>query len=99
HKRLAKSDFSYGFLHQKDILDHWDRYEKSGRVASEIQQLMADVRELRKGYYDFVDAEDRFLLDDLDLPPPLESDFRLARNLFSIGFDEVGLLIAGRGLE
>lgn len=29
----------------------------------------------------------------------LEADFRLARNLFSIGFDEVGVLIAGRGLE
>jgi hypothetical protein len=99
HKRLAKSDFSYGFLHQKDILDHWDRYEKSGRVAREIQQLMTDVRELRRGYRDFVSAEDRFLLDDLDLPLPLESDFRLARNLFSIGLDEVGLLIAGRGLE
>ena len=28
-----------------------------------------------------------------------ESDFRLARNLFSVGFDEVGLLMAGRGLE
>jgi hypothetical protein len=29
----------------------------------------------------------------------LEADFRLARNLFSLGFDDVGLLIAGRGLE
>src|SRR5262245_53495019 len=46
-----------------------------------------------------IKAEDRFIVGVLDLPPSLESDFRTSRNLFSIGFDEVGLLIAGRGLE
>src|SRR5262245_65585889 len=46
-----------------------------------------------------IKAEDRFIVGVLDLPPSLESDFRTSRNLFSIGFDEVGLLIAGRRLE
>jgi hypothetical protein len=99
HKRLAKSDASYGFLHQNDILEHWDRYEGTGRIAHEIHQLMSDIRELLNGYQDLVQAEDRFIVENLDLPSSLESDFRLARNLFSVGFDEVGLLIAGRGLE
>src|SRR5258708_10474247 len=65
----------------------------------EIHQLMSDIHELLNGYQEFVQAEDRYLVGSLDLPPSLESDFRLARNLFSVGFDEVGLLIAGRGLE
>lgn len=42
---------------------------------------------------------DTFLVKGLDLPDELESDFRLARNLFSVGFDDIGVLIAGRGLE
>lgn len=99
HKRLAKSDSSYGFLHQHNLLEHWDRYAKSTRIGREIQQFSCDVAELLDGYRKLVHAEDRFILHGLDLPETLESDFRMARNLFSLGFDEVGLLIAGRGLE
>jgi len=99
HKRLAKSDASYGFLHQHDILEHWGRYAQTGRIVMEIQQLTTDVGELLQGYEKFVQTDHRFIVDELDLPDSLESDFRLARNLFSVGFDEVALLIAGRGLE
>jgi hypothetical protein len=99
HKRLAKSDAAYGFLHQNDMLKHWNRYQNAGRIPREIHQLMSDIGELLDGYQGFVQAEDRFIVGGLDLPSPLESDFRLARNLFSVGFDEVGVLIAGRGLE
>jgi hypothetical protein len=99
HKRLAKSEAAYGFLHQHEILQHWDRYQRSGRIAGEIHQLMSDIGELLNGYQEFVQAEELFIVGHLDLPTSLESDFRLARNLFSVGFDEVGLLIAGRGLE
>lgn len=99
HKRLTKSDASYGFLHQHDILEHWERYEKTGRIAMEIHQLMKDVDELLDGYGSLIQADDRFIVDHLDLPASLESEFRLARNLFSVGFDDVGLHVAGRGLE
>lgn len=99
HKRLAKSDASYGFLHQHDLLEHWDRYAKTDRIAIEIDQLARDINELLQGYHDLVRAEEHFIIGDLDLPPMLESDFRLARNLFSVGFEEIGLLVAGRGLE
>ena len=99
HKRLAKSDASYGFLHQNDLLEHWDRYKQTDRISSEIGQLARDISELLQGFHDLVKVEDRFIIDNLELPSDLESDFRLARNLFSVGFDEVGLLIAGRGLE
>lgn len=99
HKRLAKSEASYGFLHQNDLLEHWDRYANTGRIASEIHELVSDLSDLLQGYEAFLRDEERFIIGGLDLPASLESDFRLARNLFSVGFDDIGLLIAGRGLE
>jgi hypothetical protein len=96
---LAGSDVSYGFRHQKSILDHWDRYSTTRRIASEIHQLVKDIDEMLSGYYALMQADNGFIVGNLDLPDYLESDFRLARDLFSAGFDEVGLLIAGKGLE
>jgi hypothetical protein len=97
--RLAKDAASYGFLHQNDLLEHWDRYAAGDRIGSEIHQLLRDIAELLDGQRRFAEADSHFIVDQLDLPASLESDFRLARNLFSLGFDDVGLLIAGRGLE
>jgi hypothetical protein len=99
HRRLAESDASYGFLHQNELLKHWDRYEQTGRIAGEIQQLSADISELLQGYQHLLKTEERFIIGRLELPAELEADFQTARHLFSIGFDEVGLLIARRGLE
>jgi len=99
NKRLAIADASYGFLHQKDILDHWERYSATGRISAEIHQLVKDIGELLSGYHGLVSTDYKFIISNLDLPDSLESEFRLARNLFSAGFDYVGLLISGRGLE
>lgn len=99
HKRLALHEASYGFLHQHDILDHWDRYAASERIAIEIQQLVGDIRELLDGYEHLAREDERLLLEGMDLPLELEQDFRLSRNLLSVGFDEIGLFIAARGLE
>jgi len=99
NKRLAKSKAAYGFLHQHTLPDHWHRYEETHRIIREINQFMTDVDELLRGFEAMAEAEDEFIVGGLDLPAVLEGDFRLARNLFSVGFDEVGLLIAGRGLE
>jgi hypothetical protein len=43
--------------------------------------------------------DEQWLVEDLDLPKALELDFRMSRNLFSVGFDEAGLFLAARGLE
>ncbi len=99
HKRLALSRSSSGFLHQNDLLEHWDRYAKGGRIGFEMQQLLVDLQEFVRGYYELLEEDEHFLLDDLDLPDLLAQDFRLSRDLFSVGFDEPGLLLAGRGLE
>ena len=99
HRPLARSLAAYGFLHQNDLLSHWDRYQKSGRVAREVHQLVKDIHDLLGGYRELVAAWDTFVVGELELPAVLESDFRLARNLFSVGFDDVALLIAGLGVE
>jgi hypothetical protein len=99
HKRLAKSDAAYGFLHQHEILSEWERYATSGGLLYEVTQLVKDTRELIRGYDALKEANEQFLVSDLKFPPELEADFRTARDLFSVGFDDVGILIAGRGLE
>src|ERR1700733_2619259 len=99
HKRLAQSKAAYGFLHQHSLPNHWGRYAKTHRIVLEIKRFMSDVDDLLQGFDAMAEAEDEFIVGSIDLPALLESDFRLARNLFSVGFDEVGLLIAGRGLE
>jgi hypothetical protein len=99
HKRLAIGRASYGFLQQNDLLDHWDRYEKTDRIAIEIELLVEDIRELLDGYDQMAREDESFIVDNLDLPVDLENDFRISRNLFSVGFEETGLLVAGRGLE
>jgi hypothetical protein len=65
----------------------------------EICQLTKDIDGLREGYQRLVREDGQLLIDGLDLPEELTYDFRLARNVFSIGLDEVGLFVAGRGLE
>src|SRR5947199_1200272 len=98
HKRLAQSDDAYGFLSQNETLEHWDTYGGE-RILLEIDQLVTDTRELTAGFYRMKDEDEKFLIYHLDLPSELESDFRVARNLFSIGLDEVGVFMVGRGFE
>lgn len=99
HRRLATSDASYGFLHQHHILKSWGRYSQTGRIFLEVHQLVQDIDRLLEGYEELVESDEKFLTEDIDLPESLERDFRTARNLFSIGSDEIGLLLAGRGME
>ncbi len=99
HSRLAKTDYAYGYLHQHGILEHWIRFDNEGNLPYEISQLVRDAKELLRGFEQIAREDEDFLLGNLDLPDQLLRDFRLARDLFSVGFDDVGLLISGRGLE
>ncbi len=99
HARLAEHDAAYGFLHQNELPSHWSRYIREGNPAYEIYQLYQDAKKLLDGLSQLIEEDQRLIIYDIQLPPELEADFRLARNLFSVGFDDVGLLIAGRGLE
>lgn len=99
HKRLALSEASASFLHENDLLDHWERYATSPRIVHEVREFANSVAELLHGYEQLIREDEMLLVDDLDLPGQLKEDFRLSRNLFSLGFDEVGLFVAARGLE
>lgn len=99
HSRLAKTKYAYGYLHQHGILEHWERFAKEGNLPYEVSQLVRDAKELLQGLEQIAREDEDFLVDDAELPDELAEDFRLARDLFSVGFDEVGLLISGRSLE
>src|SRR5579864_6152410 len=58
-KRLCMSahDSAYGFRHQKSILEHWERYSATSRIALEIEQLVKDIDEMLSGYYALIQAD------------------------------------------
>lgn len=99
HKRLAQSEWAYDFLHEHDLSEHWVRYAATKRIFREIGKLAEAARELLQGYEKLQQEDDRFLIRELNLPEELQSDFVLSRNLFSVGFDELAVLVACRGLE
>jgi hypothetical protein len=96
-KRLAESQWAEDFISEKDILEHLDRYAQEGRISYEIDDLLKAAMKLWQGLYEVVLSDGKFLR--VDLPDALEADFTLAKNLFSVGFEDVAVLIAGRGLE
>ncbi len=99
HKRLANSNAAYGFLHQDEVFGQLEGNEAPDYLSREIEQLVEDTNELITGYHQLVEADEEFLTYSLDLPHELKEDFILSRNLFSIGIDDLGVLVAGRGLE
>lgn len=99
HRRLAKSESAYGFLSSSDIFTHWAHYKSFGLLHRAINELVRGASELLEGYQGFIKADNEFLTRNPDLPQDLAADFKLSRDLFSVGLDEVAVLIAGRGLE
>jgi hypothetical protein len=98
-KRLVLGEHAYGFLHGKETIPHAAHKTHRPPRRYDLKRLAEDTRKLLKGFDEMELADSSFLLSEIDLPDDLMRDFRLARDLFSVGFDEVGLLISGRGLE
>lgn len=99
HKRLANDSSSNSFLQDKDMFEHWDHYAQSNRIFDEIEQLRIVIDDLLMGYHTIAAEDGTFLIAPMNLPDVILIDFKLAQNLFSVGFDDVGVLIASRGLE
>jgi len=99
HRRLALTEAASNFLHENDLLENRERYATGPRIVHEIQEFSDAVTELLEEYERLAREDECFLLDSLDLPYSLERDFRLSRNLFSLGFDEIALFVAARGFE
>jgi hypothetical protein len=98
HKRLAISDWADDFLAEHDIDTHWVRYAETRRIFLALNDLTIAAETLLKGYRRLEDEDNQFLRD-IELSAELCADFSLCRNLFSVGFEEMGLFAAGRGLE
>lgn len=98
-KRLALSDTAYGFLHSKDAIEHADHHPDHKATLIDFQHLGSDTDALLQGFDNFEREDVDYLVKNLDLPDDISREFRLARDLFSVGFDDVGLFIVGRGLE
>ncbi len=101
NKRLAWTRGGDDFIHQKDVIEreHWDRYVNSGRISREVAELVEAGHALIAAHHELEALDDDYLPMESDLPKSVLADFRLARDLLSVGLDEVSLLIAGRGLE
>jgi hypothetical protein len=68
-------------------------------LFGEIDQLVMDTAELIEGWLEIERADEDFLTHSVDFPLEIEAEFRTSRNLFSVGLDELGVFVAGRGLE
>jgi hypothetical protein len=101
HKRLAKTQGGGDFLHEKNLAErvHWDRYAASRRIFREIKKLLEATDALLASYHELASLDEEYLLIEDELPDSVRADFNTARDLLSVGVDEVCLLIAGRGLE
>lgn len=98
---FAKGNEADDFIHEKEMIEHWERYTNDGRIHRSINELLEASETLYSGYYNAVHNSAKFLLDELDsdFPPSLKRDFVTAQDQFSVGLEEQGFLSAGRGLE
>jgi len=101
HRRLAKTPGGQDFIHEKNVIElsNWSRYVGSRRIFMEIRKLIEAVDALLSSYGELASQDEDYLPIESDLPDSVLDDFRKARDLLSVGMDEIGLLIAGRGLE
>ncbi|AGK60967.1 hypothetical protein Asulf_00963 [Archaeoglobus sulfaticallidus PM70-1] len=97
--KLAKSRYASDFLHAKDLHIHWERYNQT-RKRIEVKRYLDAAKKLLDEFYEIVEEFDWFLMEEIrDLPTDLQKDFRVARDLFSVGMEEQGVFAALRGLE
>jgi hypothetical protein len=88
HRFVTATDIIDGFADDPIEEQRW----ALGAFLQACRDLLADLAAM---------AEDdvSFLVSELKVPDNLASDFYLARDLFSVDLDGVGVLVAARGLE
>lgn len=98
NKRLALSEYAEEFLHIKDAFaSENDNRKRAGHW--DLDHLLKGLDDLSRGLNVLQKGDEFFLTLELNLPKDLKSDFYTARDCFSVGLDEPGLFVAGRGLE
>jgi hypothetical protein len=98
--RLAESDAALDFIHAKEFIQH--EAHKLGRKSHvlEIENLIGASNAFYMEVLTALSKANDFIVDRVrNLPPVLIGDFYIARDLYSVGFDDTALLALGRGLE
>lgn len=99
-RRLAVGMGAYSFLHGKGGIERATHKpgKPTGRYA--LERLCKDTRQLLAAFDEALSNDAKFLVDDVrGLPEHLKDDFRTARDLSSVGFEDVALIVCGRGFE
>ncbi len=99
NQRLVESKAGAHFIDAKHFVANPDYYLKQKRLLGKIQDFHPACNELLEEIRRQTERDSLFLDHEVELPDDLKSDFITARNLFSVGFDEAGLIYCGRGLE
>jgi hypothetical protein len=98
-ERLVRDRSADDFIAVKKLHEDWQHHADAGTLMKEIQAFLLAVDNLLEGFSDNVREDSELFLEGSVLPEFLLREFKLARDLFSVGFDEVGIFAAGRGLE
>lgn len=99
-RRLGQTREASDFAHAKDeLLRNWDRFLRKPYQGQCISRLVMTTERMLEILWARTEEDRDFLVGNLSLPDSLMKDFRSARDLFSIGFEEQGAFVAGRGLE
>lgn len=100
YRPLIEERRSEDFLDEKSLYQHWERYEKAERLYRELEDFIEAADRVLEEYGGLQASNESFLLEDIDeLPEQLTVDFKVGRDLFSVGVEEGGAFFAGRGLE
>jgi len=99
-RRLAVGMGAYGFLHGKEAIEHFCHKTSKPTSRHDLERFCDDVFDMLQAFDSALLDDAKFLADEVrDLPEHLEADFLKARDLCSVGFEEVGVMLCGRGFE
>lgn len=99
-RRLGMTPETSNFANAKDeVLLNWERYLEGDYLGHCLVSLYTSTRALIACLHSRTESDRSFLLSEFIVNEPPPADFVMARDLFSLGFDEAGLFYSGRGLE
>lgn len=99
---LAKNQEAKDLIYEKkELLENWDyNTQTTHRADYAFNAYIGAAKELSRKLDDIIKENENFLLDEVnELPEDLQQDFRVARDLFSVGMEESGVFASLRGLE
>jgi hypothetical protein len=99
-QRLARTDAALHFIHYKEFIQHGAHRLHGESHPSEIRRLIEAALAFREELATALTKADDFIISRTrSLPADIAADFYLARDLYSVGFDDVAVLVLCRGLE